>query len=136
MGRMQSLPGQDVGRTPRCPALYLEASNWQLWGELCKPPLHWPYGTGTGAFLGILLLKLSMHSSQNGICNNFEGALAISYESYTMGLYIPDEGSQQGSSRAIIGHFWVTQALFGQGTRFLCIETLVKWCVKAFLISN
>ena len=35
-----------------------------------------------------------MRNAQNGICNNFEGALAISYESYTLGLHIPDEGSQ------------------------------------------
>ena len=77
-----------------------------------------------------------MRNAQNGICNNFEGALAFSYESYTLGLHIPDEGSQRGSLRAIIGHFWVTQALFGQGARLLCVETLVKWCVKAFLVSN
>ena len=67
-----------------------------------------------------------MHNAQNGICNNFEGALAFFYESYTLGLHIPDEGSQRGSLRAIIGHFWVTQPLFGQGARLLCIETLVK----------
>ena len=23
---------------------------WQCWGVLCKPPLPWPYGTGTLAF--------------------------------------------------------------------------------------
>ena len=56
-----------------------------------------------------------MHNAQNGICNIFEGALAISYESYTLGLHIPDEGSQQGSLRAIISHFWVTQAPFWAG---------------------
>ena len=33
-----------------------------------------------------------MHNAQNGICNNFEGTLAISYESYTLGLHIPVEG--------------------------------------------
>ena len=44
-----------------------------------------------------------MCNAQNGICNNFEGALAISYESYTLGLHIPDEGSQWGSSES---HYW------------------------------
>ena len=55
-----------------------------------------------------------MCNAQNSICNNFEGALAFSYESYTLGLYIPDEGSQRGSLKAIIGHFWVTQAFLGR----------------------
>ena len=40
---------------------------------------------------------LSTCNAQNGICNVFEGALAISYESYTLVLYIPNGGSQQGS---------------------------------------
>ena len=76
-----------------------------------------------------------MRNAQKGICSNFEGALAISYESYTLGLHIPDEGSQRGSSRAIFGHFWMSRPLFGQGARLLCVETLVKWCVKAFIVS-
>ena len=125
-GQDASLPGQDAGGDTSRPALFLEASNWQRWGVLCKPPLHWPYGTGTQAFYCIPLLILSTHNAQNSICNNFEGALAFSYESYTLELHIPDEGSQWGSLRAIISHFWVIRAPFGLGARFLCIETLVK----------
>ena len=82
------------------------------------------------------MLILSISNAQNGICNNFEGALAIFYENYTLGLHILDERSQRGSLRAIIGRFWVSQPLFGQGATFLCVETLVKWCIKAFLVSN
>ena len=41
-----------------------------------------------------------------------------------------------GGARAIISHFWVTQPLFEQGARLLCLEALVKWCIKAFLVSN
>ena len=73
-----------------------------------------------------MLHILSMCNAANGISNNFEGDLAISYESYTLRLHIPDKGNQRGSPRAIIGHFWVTGALFGQGIRLLCVETLVK----------
>ena len=35
------------GRNTSRPALFLEASNWQRWGVLCKPPLPWPYSTST-----------------------------------------------------------------------------------------
>ena len=49
-----------------------------------------------------------MRNAQNGICKNFERVLAFSYEIYTLGLHILDEGSQWGSLRAIIGHFWVS----------------------------
>ena len=52
MGRMQVCPGRMWAGTQRRPALFLEASNRQCWGELCKPPLGWPYGTGTSSLLG------------------------------------------------------------------------------------
>ena len=41
-----------------------------------------------------MLLILSTCNALNGIYNVFEGALAISYESYTLDLHILVEGSQ------------------------------------------
>ena len=40
------------------------------------------------------MLILSTCNAHNGICNDFEDALAISYESYTLGIYILNGGSQ------------------------------------------
>ena len=47
-----------------------------------------------------LYFALSIHEAQNTICNIYKGASAISYESYTLGLHIPVEGSQWESLRA------------------------------------
>ena len=75
---------------------FLEGSNWQCWGVLCNTTStlalwHW-YSSLLGHFVAYIK---HAHNAQNGIFNVFEGTLAISYESYTLGLYTPNEGSRQ-----------------------------------------
>ena len=67
----------------------------------------------------------------------------MSYESYTLGLHIPNGGSQQESptdprepyrsqqepitaNLGDLNPFWV-------GARLLCIETWLNVCIKAFI---
>ena len=80
-----------------------------------------------------------MHNAQNGICNIFEGSLAISYESYTLDyIYRSKEANERaGSSRAKeLENKGAQEPMmanlgglnpFGMGARLLCIETLVKY---------